>query len=83
MTHTVHTPVSVGLADLDLLAAVRRRVRQLVGLLETLPFAEYTAGIARECVDGSGPLQEAFERFIQLDRAGQLRQLRVWQGAMS
>ncbi|MFB8031743.1 hypothetical protein ACFC5Z_02050 [Streptomyces sp. NPDC056004] len=84
MTHTVHeTPVPAELADLDLLAAARRRVKQLVGLLETLPFTEYTACIARGYLDEAGLVREAFERWAQLDQAGQQRRLRLWQRAAS
>ncbi|MFD0515921.1 hypothetical protein [Streptomyces aureus] len=84
MTLTVHTATaSAEQADLDLLAAARRRVKQLVGLLETLPFTERTARIAREYLHEAGPARDAFDRFSQLDAAEQQRQLRVWQKAAS
>ncbi|MFF1359615.1 hypothetical protein [Streptomyces sp. NPDC058297] len=84
MTHTVHqAPAPADQADLDLLAAARRRVQRLVALLETLPFTEHTARIAREYLREAGPAREAFDRFAQLDPAEQQRQLRVWQGAAS
>ncbi|WP_406429275.1 hypothetical protein [Streptomyces sp. NBC_00147] len=84
MTHAVHeAPSGAELADLDLLAAARRRVQRLVGLLETLPFTEHTARIAREYLDEVGPVREAFERFTQLDSAEQQRQVCLWQGATS
>lgn len=84
MTHTVHeTPVPDELADLDLLAAARRGVKQLVGLLETLPFTEYTARVAREYLDEAVLVREAFERWAQLDQAEQQRRLRLWQQVAS
>ncbi|MFG2525734.1 hypothetical protein [Streptomyces sp. NPDC048527] len=84
MTHTVYeAPAPAELADLDLLAAARRRVKRLVGLLETLPFTEYTARIAREYMDEAGPARAAFERFAQLDQAERQRRLRLWRGATS
>ncbi|RPK55659.1 hypothetical protein [Streptomyces sp. ADI95-17] len=84
MTHTVHeTPVPAELADLDLLAAARRGVKQLVGLLETLPFTEYTARVAREYLDEAVLVREVFERWAQLDQAEQQRRLRLWRQAAS
>ncbi|MFD4715341.1 hypothetical protein ACFWN5_37555 [Streptomyces sp. NPDC058430] len=84
MTHTVHTvAASAEWADLDLLAAARSRVKQLVGLLETVPFTEQTARIARDYLDEAGPAREAFDRFAQLDPAKQQRQLLLWQRASS
>ncbi|MFZ3573743.1 hypothetical protein ACOKM5_43905 [Streptomyces sp. BH097] len=84
MTHTAHpAPALVGQADLDLLAAARRRVKQLVALLETLPFTEQTARIARTYLDEVGPAREAFDRFTELDAAERQRQLRTWQEAAS
>ncbi|WP_405649759.1 hypothetical protein OG581_51975 [Streptomyces sp. NBC_01386] len=85
MTHTVEdqAPAPAEQADLDLLAAVRRRVKQLVGLVETLPFTEYTARIAREYLDEAGPAREAFDRFAQLSPAEQQQQLLLWQRAAS
>lgn len=84
MTHTVHEwRVDAELADLELLASARCRVKRLVGLLETLPFTEYTARMVREYLEEAGPARSAFERFMQLDEAEQQRQLRRWQGATS
>jgi hypothetical protein len=84
MTHTVHeAPALAGQADLALLAAARRRVKQLVALLETLPFTENTARSARAYLDEAGPVREAFDRFAQLDATEQQRQLRQWRGATS
>ncbi|MFE6904275.1 hypothetical protein ACFVFJ_47110 [Streptomyces sp. NPDC057717] len=84
MTHTVHTAkASAEWADLDLLAAARGRVQRLVALLETLPFTEQTARIAREYLTEAGPAREAFDRFTQLDTAEQQRQLLLWQRAAS
>ncbi|MFE6153669.1 hypothetical protein [Streptomyces sp. NPDC057889] len=83
MTQAVHATASVEQTDLDLLASARRRVQQLVGLLETLPFTEHTARIAREYLNEAGPVREAFDRFAQLDATEQQRQLLVWQGAAS
>ncbi|WUW19301.1 hypothetical protein OG521_00280 [Streptomyces sp. NBC_01463] len=74
---------SCGLADLELLAGARRRAEQLVGLLATLPFTEYTLRVAREYVDESGPVREAFDRFALLDAVEQQQRLRVWRGGAS
>ncbi|MFG2885744.1 hypothetical protein ACGFYV_26205 [Streptomyces sp. NPDC048297] len=79
MTHTVHeVSAPADLADLDLLAAARHRVKQLVALLETLPFTEHTARLAREYLDEAIPVREAFERFTQLGQAEQQRLLCRW-----
>ncbi|MFE7012799.1 hypothetical protein ACFVAQ_20260 [Streptomyces sp. NPDC057651] len=84
MTHTMHTAAaSAEWADLDLLTAARGWVRRLVALLETLPFTEQTARIAREYLAEAGPAHEAFDRFAQLDPAEQQRQLPLWQRVAS
>ncbi|MFF9569975.1 hypothetical protein [Streptomyces sp. NPDC014685] len=84
MTYAVRkAPVRDELADLDLLAAARGRVKRLVGLLETLPFAERTVCIAREYLDEAVLVQGAFERWARLDQAEQQRLLRLWQQGVS
>ncbi|MFG3134296.1 hypothetical protein ACGFZU_42255 [Streptomyces tendae] len=84
MTPTGHpAPAPAGQADVDVLATARCRVRRLVGLLETLPFSEYTARLAREYLDEAGLVREAFARFTQLDAAEQQRQLCLWRETAS
>ncbi|MGP4084247.1 hypothetical protein [Streptomyces sp. KR55] len=76
-------PASFEPAELGLLMAAWHRVELLIAGLETLPFSERTARIARAYLDEVEQVREAFDHFAQVDEVERQRLLLAWQQAAS